>query len=540
MVLGNLHECTNSNQAQSFGYDWLNRLTSASTNAAGAGQYDHSYTYDAIGNPSASSGQAITSFAGNSYTYGDPAHKHAVTSAFGNSYAYDANGNQTSRTIGGVTYTFAYDYENRLTSITGAGVSATFVYDADGQRVKGTVNGVSTVYIAGVYEWQGGATTIYYEGNAIRRSGYASDNGVFYNLRDHLSSSSVLLNQNATVNGNRNYFFPFGGNRGGAAFSSLTTKRFTGQYHESTLPGGEGLSYYGARWYDAQLERFLSADTIVPGPANPQAFNRYSYVLNSPTNRIDPTGHYDVRPGDDPWWKNLGGGSTKIYLPLIANPTAPRTSASDSGRPSVPANHNPATYPSRSVESTPSRQSRDWRENARAGVALAKAVTKRYWGCGLLNCSISTEDWTGSVDVGAMLAPLGPAVRLQGSIAVDHQGGIALVGSWGGGGSTPVFSGGLSITGTNAPSVDNLAGQSVQAGGTAASVFAGEAIIFKDSTTGQYYYGLSVAPLSKLSFTYLPPPLEGSVHGTVMNSQVYSANVFDWLFAPLEWFLKED
>jgi hypothetical protein len=37
-----------------------------------------------------------------------------------------------------------------------------------------------------------------------------------------------------------NYYYPYGGNRGGA-FSNLSTKRFTGQYHESSLPGGEGL-----------------------------------------------------------------------------------------------------------------------------------------------------------------------------------------------------------------------------------------------------------------------------------------------------------
>ena len=78
-----------------------------------------------------------------------------------------------------------------------------------------------------------------------------------------------------------NYYYPYGGNRGGAAFSGLSTKRFTGQYHESSLPGGEGLSYYNARWYDAQLGRFLSADTIVPGPHNPQAFSHYN--TQSPT-----------------------------------------------------------------------------------------------------------------------------------------------------------------------------------------------------------------------------------------------------------------
>jgi hypothetical protein len=31
----------------------------------------------------------------------------------------------------------------------------------------------------------------------------------------------------------------------------------------------------------------------VPNPANPQSYNRYSYVRNSPLNRIDPTGHVD-------------------------------------------------------------------------------------------------------------------------------------------------------------------------------------------------------------------------------------------------------
>jgi hypothetical protein len=34
-----------------------------------------------------------------------------------------------------------------------------------------------------------------------------SDNGVFYTLSDHLRSTSVLVNQNGTVNG-RNYYFP--------------------------------------------------------------------------------------------------------------------------------------------------------------------------------------------------------------------------------------------------------------------------------------------------------------------------------------------
>jgi len=35
----------------------------------------------------------------------------------------------------------------------------------------------------------------------------------------------------------------------------------------------------------------LAADTIIPEPGNPQALNRYSYVLNNPLKYTDPTGH---------------------------------------------------------------------------------------------------------------------------------------------------------------------------------------------------------------------------------------------------------
>ncbi|MBU1751451.1 MAG: RHS repeat-associated core domain-containing protein, partial [Chloroflexi bacterium] len=59
---------------------------------------------------------------------------------------------------------------------------------------------------------------------------------------------------------------------------------------------GTGLLYYGARYYDPLLGRFVSADTVVPGAGNPQAFNRYSYVLNNPLRYVDPTGH----GGNDP------------------------------------------------------------------------------------------------------------------------------------------------------------------------------------------------------------------------------------------------
>jgi hypothetical protein len=43
--------------------------------------------------------------------------------------------------------------------------------------------------------------------------------------------------------------------------------------------------------YSPSLGRFIQPDSNVPGAGNPQAYNRYSYVLNDPVNFADPSGH---------------------------------------------------------------------------------------------------------------------------------------------------------------------------------------------------------------------------------------------------------
>jgi RHS repeat-associated protein len=78
-------------------------------------------------------------------------------------------------------------------------------------------------------------------------------------------------------------YLPFGCTRSG---SVPTDKLFTGQRLDGT-----GLYYYNARYYDATIGRFISPDTVIPNPANPQCFNRYSYCLNNPLKFTDPSGH---------------------------------------------------------------------------------------------------------------------------------------------------------------------------------------------------------------------------------------------------------
>jgi len=105
-----------------------------------------------------------------------------------------------------------------------------------------------------------------------------------YLYGDHLGSSSVATD-NFGVETSRRAYLPFGAESWSSA--ALPTDRgFTGQREEAGL----GLYDYRARFYDPTIGRFISADTIVPDPANPQSLNRYSYVYNNPVRYTDPSG----------------------------------------------------------------------------------------------------------------------------------------------------------------------------------------------------------------------------------------------------------
>jgi len=90
----------------------------------------------------------------------------------------------------------------------------------------------------------------------------------------------------------RQWYDPYGTVR--ASTGTLPTKRtFTGQLADET-----GLYFYNARYYAPLIGRFISADSIVPGISNPQAWNRYSYVLNNPIIYTDPSGHCPKPPAE--------------------------------------------------------------------------------------------------------------------------------------------------------------------------------------------------------------------------------------------------
>lgn len=196
----------------------------------------------------------------------------------------DANGNLL---LSGNRW-IKYDAENRpIKIITSDGVTTEFVYNYEGARVKKTVDGTTTLYIGDIAEKTGGQVTTYvFAGNQRLTMRQGANEYYFHN--DHLGSTSLVTNSSGTaVQTTRNT--PFGN----VYFSSgsVTDIGFTG--HRSDV--SNGLIYMKARYYDPAMGRFLTPDTMIASPYNPQGLNRYSYVDNNPLIYIDPTGHWKLR-----------------------------------------------------------------------------------------------------------------------------------------------------------------------------------------------------------------------------------------------------
>jgi RHS repeat-associated protein len=68
----------------------------------------------------------------------------------------------------------------------------------------------------------------------------------------------------------------------------VNTHRFTGKEYENS-----GIYYFGARYYDPWLGRFLTPDPLGKfEPKDPKTINPYIYCSNNPLRYVDPTGKW--------------------------------------------------------------------------------------------------------------------------------------------------------------------------------------------------------------------------------------------------------
>ena len=61
---------------------------------------------------------------------------------------------------------------------------------------------------------------------------------------------------------------------------------FTGKLEETPV----GIQYFGARWYEPEIGRFLSVDPVLFNEDNIFSFNRYAYANSNPYRFVDPDG----------------------------------------------------------------------------------------------------------------------------------------------------------------------------------------------------------------------------------------------------------
>ncbi|MFC4820070.1 RHS repeat-associated core domain-containing protein [Dokdonella ginsengisoli] len=316
---------------EEFGYDALQRLTSATVRQAGQTTYVRTQSYDAQGNILAKSD------VGTPYRYGqrEPACSgyatpgpHAVSAAGSNtSLCYDANGNVARRVTSQGTQTIAYTAADQVSDIRDGVNRVGFRYGPSRERVRrldyagaGALSADTVVHEVGGAQIRYTATSTdgagalqevrRYVGNVLV---VQSGSGANYRLTrqvlltDRQGSTHQVLGAMTLqpVNAASPSSFDAWGQRRDAAswgaavpwtqgleslLRSSTTHGYTG--HE--MAESVGVIHMNGRIYDPQLARFLQADPFVQSPGNGQNWNRYSYTFNNPLAYTDPSGYLSV------------------------------------------------------------------------------------------------------------------------------------------------------------------------------------------------------------------------------------------------------
>ncbi len=272
-------------KGQDYVYDSLNRLTDASS----PGLWSHAYGYDRYGNlhSRTSSGSGLGTM-----SLSISASNNRIAGA---GYSYDSAGNR----IASPGNSFQWDGQGRLRSVD-HGATASYDYDAEDRRVKKTAGGQTRLYFHdkdgnAVWEYLVGAPfpwetfNHYFQGRLTAVNSAAANAAPLWVHSDHLGSPRLKTDASGAAF-SRDWHFPFGASL--MPSNDRVKLQFTGKERDAET----GLDYFGARYYDSDSSRFLSADPLRESgePTNPQSWNRYAYALNNPLKFVDPDGQSPI------------------------------------------------------------------------------------------------------------------------------------------------------------------------------------------------------------------------------------------------------
>ena len=272
-----------------FVYDRVSRIKEARVTVGGQVK-TQSYTYDSFSNV-----KTITTNGSTRSLAVD-----TLTNRISGS-GYDTAGSMTSWGDGATTYSYAYYQTGQAMQMMGDGRNNLYGYSAAGERVGmyDSVVGGTTYILRGLdakplrqYRDIGGVFTwlkdwVYRDGLLLAT---VEPSGTKYFHLDHLGTPRRITNSSRTVVASHDYY-PFGEEVTGSTPDGEVLK-FTG--HERDLRDAakttDDLDYMHARYHNPNLARFLIVDPAGGDPAQPQSWNRYSYVGNNPIRIIDPDG----------------------------------------------------------------------------------------------------------------------------------------------------------------------------------------------------------------------------------------------------------
>jgi RHS repeat-associated protein len=273
-----------------YGYDEFNRLTSLS------GPPSFSYVYDRYGNrwqQNAPQGGLQTSYSFNSATNQNT------------SLSYDAAGNVTYDGF----HSYTYDAEGNILQVDG-GSTAQYVYDALNRRVR--VQTASSTYEY-LFDYAGRRISSWLEPNNFGNEGriywgnqqiaYRAWNGTtFFDHQDWQGTERMRTDYTGAIVSTYGSL-PWGDGYTPNENDPIGNAQDNLHYAQLDHDSESDTQHAQFRQYSSTQGRWMSPDPYDGSydGGNPQSFNRYSYVLNNPIGKIDPTGLLDESdPGDDP------------------------------------------------------------------------------------------------------------------------------------------------------------------------------------------------------------------------------------------------
>ncbi len=418
-------------------FDALDRLTSATLTVNGTPK-NYSYTYDAAGNRTSITEDAVTdtmiydnasrlvSVNGQPFTHDNAGR---ITGDGTSTLAYDALGRLLSIAVSGSgTFNhqlkFGYDGDDNLISETAAGITRTFLNDmtdALPMRIAETVNGATERFMPGISQ-----TDI---------AGVAT-----FNHNDALGTPRLITSATGTVLTTRHYG-PFG--------EPLTAQGKAGLSAEP-WSADSAMLHLRARFYSPVLGRFLTTDSARLA-LNTQSGNPYAFVMNDPVNYRDPTGLWPwdgaVEAAQQAW--NTASNAVASGAQTVAREASKLANTIGSAFTGQPAS--PPVPPARPQVFTPTAANII---SSGAGGILGKG------GAGIVASGAG----------GGVLGKGGASVLGKGGASVLGKGGASVLGK---GGASVLGNGGASVLGKGSANVLGKGGASILGKGGAGIVASG-------------------------------------------------------------------